>query len=593
MSDGDRSFRWEQLDQCLLRPKLEELSEEMQKRSMEATNKASYDTRESGNTAGYFPRLFEAQRQLTDEWAQKLYDVHCEVWGIQGQKITGDFIRAVSQTAITALIVTRKGTVEHGAELWSKRTRHEGAHIPLRMWTQMITKLRAEWMSKLEAEAVANEHRSRIESTKPKDDVMADPVDSSFRKRVAITNAPPPPTILSGTSWIPRQPKPTVPLDGLPPYYPASLTTKTDLVICEAVKKFPVQTHVVEFCKYVLTKLKPDFLEVIKRGELKQNLALTRMRELLHSLLVYNCDSDSRRFEFEGELSRSTEWFKLAKGVARVSATPLTGMGRPLGLQTTSLLRFRESALNLLSKELRTFRESLGLIFVRIPFTRSGINESETPYAEALHRLRDSKNDWKESSLSKIKVRVGDLFNLAAEFQQPNPEQWATLAARGAIQREFPTTRGGYTNFQDRAINTWLSEQLQEFIDEAAIQQLKRASAAQETGNIFAGLAATKNPSSTGPVAVTAKVKVIPATRYRSPLKRLIAIQLGQTPDATDLEICRAIDADGGSELPAGWKSKPEDRLFENAYKDDARRNRVQAAISKIRADLRRLGVVR
>jgi len=160
-------FLWEQLDQRLLLPKLEELSEEMQKRSIEATNKTASDTRESGNTAGYFPRLFEAQRQLTDEWAQKLYDVHCEVWRTQGHSISADFIRAVSNKAIPEFLVGRKGAVEHGAELWSARTRHLGAAIPLGMWTQMMIKLRAKWARDLEAEAVASQYRSSGQQKHP------------------------------------------------------------------------------------------------------------------------------------------------------------------------------------------------------------------------------------------------------------------------------------------------------------------------------------------------------------------------------------------------------------------------------------------
>jgi hypothetical protein len=315
MSDGDRSFHRQQLDQRLLIPKLEELAQEMQKRSIEANNKAGSATRTSGNTASYFPRLFEAQRQLTEEWAQRVYDVHCEVWRIQGNTVTPEFIRTVGEKAVTELIATRKGAVESAAELWCKRNRH-GGHIPLGSWARTIIELRSRWVNRLEAEAVAGEYRSIKGSAKPTNDTMANPVDSSFKKRVAISNAPPPPTVLSGTSWIPRQPKLTEVLDHLPPYYPTSLNAKTHLIICEAVKKFPLQTSVAELCKYVITKATPLFRKVILESALRQDRALSEVSDLIESLLVHNCDSDSRRYELQKELRRSDEWLRFAKIIA-------------------------------------------------------------------------------------------------------------------------------------------------------------------------------------------------------------------------------------------------------------------------------------
>jgi hypothetical protein len=81
-------------------------------------------------------------------------------------------------------------------------------------------------------------------------------------------------------------------------------------------------------------------------------------------------------------------------------------------------------------------------------------------------------------------------------------------------------------------------------------------------------------------------------TAYRSAVKRFIAFHLSQNPDATDHAICRALDADGGLDLPKGWKNKPQDRRFVDAYLDDGRRNKVEVTISKVRRDLRKLRVL-
>jgi hypothetical protein len=79
---------------------------------------------------------------------------------------------------------------------------------------------------------------------------------------------------------------------------------------------------------------------------------------------------------------------------------------------------------------------------------------------------------------------------------------------------------------------------------------------------------------------------------YRSDLKRGILMQLVKKPRATDLEICRGLDADDAVELPLSWKVRPEDRLFAGAYSNPHTRRKVEVAISKVRVDLRKRGLL-
>jgi hypothetical protein len=79
---------------------------------------------------------------------------------------------------------------------------------------------------------------------------------------------------------------------------------------------------------------------------------------------------------------------------------------------------------------------------------------------------------------------------------------------------------------------------------------------------------------------------------YRSEIKRAILTQLALKPKATDGEICRGLDADGSVELPSSWKSKVSDRGFFDAYSDAVRRHKVEVNISKVRKDLRKLGLL-
>jgi len=77
--------------------------------------------------------------------------------------------------------------------------------------------------------------------------------------------------------------------------------------------------------------------------------------------------------------------------------------------------------------------------------------------------------------------------------------------------------------------------------------------------------------------------------RYRSELKRAVLIQLMHNPDATDLEICRGLDADGTRRPCDEGLAKD---TFAEVYMDSHLRNRIETAISKVRRDLRELNLL-
>jgi hypothetical protein len=81
-----------------------------------------------------------------------------------------------------------------------------------------------------------------------------------------------------------------------------------------------------------------------------------------------------------------------------------------------------------------------------------------------------------------------------------------------------------------------------------------------------------------------------PRHRYRSGLKNAILIQLTRCPEGADAEICRGLDADGAEELPPAWKNRAGDRSFFGAYSNPSTRHKVEATISKVRQDLKKLG---
>jgi hypothetical protein len=78
---------------------------------------------------------------------------------------------------------------------------------------------------------------------------------------------------------------------------------------------------------------------------------------------------------------------------------------------------------------------------------------------------------------------------------------------------------------------------------------------------------------------------------YRSVLKRAIKALLIGDSKLKDLDICRDLDADGAVELPEEWIIR-ENRSFVSAYMNPRLKPRIHTAISKVRTDLRRTGII-
>jgi hypothetical protein len=62
--------------------------------------------------------------------------------------------------------------------------------------------------------------------------------------------------------------------------------------------------------------------------------------------------------------------------------------------------------------------------------------------------------------------------------------------------------------------------------------------------------------------------------------------------DTTDLQVCRLFDKDGMVDLPESWKTG-DNRSFEIAYKDPQHRPKIEKTISKVRTDLRNIGILK
>jgi hypothetical protein len=141
--------------------------------------------------------------------------------------------------------------------------------------------------------------------------------DTGEPKLPAVTRALEPITALSGTGGrISSRPKPTQIPSDLPPYYPNDLKPQTHLIIAEAARKFPAQTHTLELCRYVISELIPHLRTAVRGKTLRADLVFPNVGELLHYLSVSNCENDDRRFRLTQEVRKSDEWLKLAQEIA-------------------------------------------------------------------------------------------------------------------------------------------------------------------------------------------------------------------------------------------------------------------------------------
>jgi hypothetical protein len=84
--------------------------------------------------------------------------------------------------------------------------------------------------------------------------------------------------------------------------------------------------------------------------------------------------------------------------------------------------------------------------------------------------------------------------------------------------------------------------------------------------------------------------KAVRVPPYRSEWKRATKVLLIKDSKIPVLEICRRLD-DDAIKLPRKW-TVGENRSFEDVYRDVTFRKRIHTAISKMRAELRKAGVI-
>jgi hypothetical protein len=160
----DRPFRWEDLDQRLIKPELQILTGRMQKRVVDGERDVALESLRSGNAGSYVPLFFDFHEQLADEWAQGLYTLYCDAPNQQNRSVAPAFIRAVWDRVIFPFIGVRTTTVLAELSRQVARTRQVRNAVAEGEWVRRMRRFATRWRDKLEAEAVTSEYSASQEN---------------------------------------------------------------------------------------------------------------------------------------------------------------------------------------------------------------------------------------------------------------------------------------------------------------------------------------------------------------------------------------------------------------------------------------------
>jgi hypothetical protein len=153
-----------QIDRRLVTLKGLDLSIEMNKKIKTEERRIRFENRLNLSGNAIASLVLKMKLERTDVWAQKLYEIYCDVWKIQGQIRTRRFIQSDCLQAVQSLIRTRTRV----ASQEFRRTANTGNLTgPLRdalmnSFKLKMRRLEGDWDRRLEIDARECEHAERI-----------------------------------------------------------------------------------------------------------------------------------------------------------------------------------------------------------------------------------------------------------------------------------------------------------------------------------------------------------------------------------------------------------------------------------------------
>ena len=170
------------------------------------------------------------------------------------------------------LVEVRKGVTLSSLDLTARRTGAAGLQAIQTSVTRKISELKSTVNTRYEIEALALGHKATAHNTQ--------------------TPAPIKPLRAWGSVHF--GPKATEIPAGPPMYFPGDLWPKTNLILLEAQRMFPLRSQTVDLCKWVIAEMTTVLSNAVRENKMGANQAITEglggMADLLHSMLVHNDD---------------------------------------------------------------------------------------------------------------------------------------------------------------------------------------------------------------------------------------------------------------------------------------------------------------
>jgi hypothetical protein len=173
-------------DERLFLLKLQPINQRMHAEAGKCWARARAEVKRLGNHARLLPAFVECQLEVLRKYLEEVYGLRREVWLLDGNAVTPEFIRTMSVPHAFTVIAARKGAIQHELNLHATRTgeHQRGGHI----LAHQMNRLQSEVANRYEIEAI--ELEKQAEGTKPP-------------KRLGVKLPPPTePVNTSGGIWL-------------------------------------------------------------------------------------------------------------------------------------------------------------------------------------------------------------------------------------------------------------------------------------------------------------------------------------------------------------------------------------------------------
>jgi hypothetical protein len=147
----------QEFDRQLFTLKLSKLSSQMQIKSVASDRKANVASRETGGS--FLVKSVDGQLALLGEWLEGVDRICREVWQIQGESVTPDFVRDILVPEAMMLIEARKGSIMSGVTAVAVRTRLEDPYPAQHHLATAVNSIKSEITNRYEIEARELEYK--------------------------------------------------------------------------------------------------------------------------------------------------------------------------------------------------------------------------------------------------------------------------------------------------------------------------------------------------------------------------------------------------------------------------------------------------